>query len=86
MNQLRTLVLLIAFIFGWCSAFSQDSTPRLWVNELLNAIRNDFARPPVHARNLHHLSLGMYDAWAVYQPGQNTLFLGKTYNDFVCPF
>jgi len=86
MNQLRTLLLLIAFIFGWCSAFSQDSTPRLWVNELLNAIRNDLARPPVHARNLHHLSLGMYDAWAVYQPGQNTLFLGKTYNDFVCPF
>lgn len=28
----------------------------------------DIPRPTVHARNLFHLSVGMYDAWAVYDP------------------
>ena len=37
-----------------------------WVDAALFAIRNDFARPTVHARNLYHLSTAMYDAWAVH--------------------
>ena len=32
----------------------------------LHAISIDTARPTVHARNLHHLSTAMYDAWAAY--------------------
>jgi len=36
------------------------------MEELLEAIRHDFARPTVHARNLFHTSVAMYDAWAVY--------------------
>merc|ERR1712080_664690 len=35
------------------------------------SIRNDFARPPVHARNIHHVSAAMYDAWAVYEERAN---------------
>lgn len=38
-----------------------------WCELLLESIRNDFARPPVHARNLHHISAAMYDAWALYE-------------------
>ena len=40
------------------------SVARRWMEVLLQAIRDDFARPTVHARNLFHLSAAMYDAWA----------------------
>ena len=42
------------------------SVARQWNEELLNAIRRDFARPTVHARNLFHVSAAMWDAWAAY--------------------
>ena len=45
------------------------STPRRWIEVLLQAIRNDYARPTVHARNLFHVSAAMYDAWAAYDDG-----------------
>jgi uncharacterized protein DUF6851 len=41
---------------------------RQWDEAALAAIRIDTPRPPVHARNLWHLSIAMYDAWAVYDP------------------
>ena len=43
-----------------------ESVARMWNEELLSAIRKDFARPTVHARNLYHVSLAMYDAWAAF--------------------
>ena len=46
---------------------AQDlSVARLWIEVLLQAIRDDTARPTVHARNLFHLSAAMYDAWAAW--------------------
>jgi hypothetical protein len=42
------------------------SIARVWDEELLAAIRIDRPRPPVHARNLYHTSIAMYDAWAAY--------------------
>ncbi len=42
------------------------SVARLWNEALLNAIRGDLSRPTVHARNLFHTSVAMWDAWAVY--------------------
>ena len=45
------------------------SAPRRWVEVLLQAIRNDYARPTVHARNLFHVSAAMFDAWAAYDVG-----------------
>ena len=42
------------------------SVARRWNEVLLQAIRNDFARPTVHARNLFHVSAAMYDVWAAY--------------------
>ena len=45
---------------------------RQWNDLLLEAIRNDYARPTVHARNLFHVSAAMYDAWAVYSETATT--------------
>ena len=45
---------------------AQYSPARHWNEELLEAIRNDFARPTVHGRNLFHTSIAMWDAWAAY--------------------
>jgi hypothetical protein len=42
------------------------SVARQWNEANLNAIRKDFARPTVHARNLFHVSVAMWDAWAAY--------------------
>lgn len=44
------------------------SAARIWNDELLGAIRIDFARPTVHARNLFHNSIATWDAWAAYDP------------------
>jgi hypothetical protein len=41
---------------------------RVWDEQILSAIRIDLPNPPVHARNLFHLSVAMYDAWAAYGP------------------
>ena len=57
-----------------------------WCEVLLNGIRNDYARPTIHARNLWHTSLAMYDAWAALSEHDDTYLLGKTLGDFTCPF
>jgi len=69
------------------SIHSQDmSVAREWNEELLDAIRNDFARPTVHARNLFHSSILMYDSWAVFDDTATTVFLGKSLGGFEVPF
>lgn len=65
---------------------AQHSVAREWNEELLNAIRGDFARPTVHARNLFHSALVMYDSWAVFNNNSQTIFLGKTYANYTCNF
>ena len=39
---------------------------RRWMELLFDSIRRDIPHPPVHARNLHHISVAMFDAWAAY--------------------
>ena len=39
---------------------SDELAVQTWNEILLEAIRNDLARPNVHARNLHHFSTGQY--------------------------
>ena len=48
------------------AAEPEHSVARRWNEALLEAIRHDFARPPVHARNLYHVSAAMWDAWSAY--------------------
>ena len=63
------------------AAVSADAEPhsvaRRWNEALLEATRNDFARPPIHARNLFHVSAAMWDAWAVYDDTATPLFLDE---------
>jgi len=63
-----------------------ESVAREWNEALLEAIREDFARPTVHARNLFHFSIAVYDSWAVYDTTASTYFLGKTVDGYTCPF
>ncbi|WP_208103851.1 FG-GAP-like repeat-containing protein [Flagellimonas ochracea] len=65
---------------------SEHSVARQWNEVLLNAIRWDFARPTVHARNLFHTSMAMYDAWAIFEDKAETVFLGKTFGGYSCEF
>jgi hypothetical protein len=60
------LILAVAII-GNAQAQQSHSIARQWNEQLLAAIRMDEARPTVHARNLFHLSVAMWDAWAAYE-------------------
>jgi hypothetical protein len=44
------------------------SVARRWDEALLDAIRRALPAPTVHARNLFHASVAMWDAWAAYDP------------------
>lgn len=59
---------------------------RLWNEAVLEGIRNDFARPTVHARNLFHTSAAMYDAWSAISGTTSTWLLGKQVRGHVCAF
>ncbi len=77
----RTYLLWLALLFnGLAAAQSSHSIARVWNEVLLQAIRNDEARPVVHARNLFHASAGMYDCWSVIQQSGTPFFLGREAN------
>ena len=68
--QIQSIIFLR---FGFCllamgffSESSAQSVARKWNEQNLGAIRLDIPHPPVHARNLFHVSLAMWDAWAAY--------------------
>ncbi len=44
------------------------SVARVWDDALLELIRQVVPAPTVHARNLFHTSVAMWDAWAAYDP------------------
>jgi hypothetical protein len=62
-----------------------ESVARMWNEVLLLAIRNDFARPTIHARNLFHMSSAMFDAWSVYNPQTQSFLFGDEVAGFSCP-
>jgi len=65
---------------------SDPSVARLWSEVMLQGIRNDFARPTIHARNLFHVSSAMYDAWAAFDDTSGTYLLGNQIESFQCEF
>jgi len=81
-SELATLSVTLSF----AQMETKHSIARLWNEALLYAIRNDFARPTVHARNLFHMSAAMYDAWAVYDEEAQTYLLGKNVHGFIDDF
>ena len=65
---------------------SDVSVARIWNEVLLEGIRNDYARPTVHARNLWHSSAAIYDAWAAYDDTASTWLLGKAQAGYECGY
>jgi len=55
-------------------AHPEWSVARRWDEALLDAIRRALPNPPLHARNLFHLSAAMWDAWATYDPAASGVF------------
>jgi len=84
--KLKFLLAILISFSSICSLTSQHSVAREWNEVVLFAVRNDFARPTVHARNLFHSSTAMYDAWAVFDSIADPYLLGKTVDGFNCPF
>ena len=93
------IAFIITTILTACPNLSPPATPfviyhpepaysiaRNWNEMLLQIIRNDFARPVVHARNLFQTSVLMYDLWAVFDDTAKTYLLGQTIDGFSCPF
>jgi hypothetical protein len=53
------------------------SVARQWDEVLLDAIRRALPNPPVHARNLFHVSVAMWDAWAAYDPSASGYLINE---------
>jgi len=81
MNKCKKLITRFLGVLLVCSlAFpvqGQHSVARQWNEMLLDGIRNDLARPTVHARNLFHISAAMYDSWAIVSKKGSTYLIGK---------
>jgi len=83
---MKKLLPLLFCLFCTVSIFSQETIAREWNEQILTGIRNDFARPTVHARNLWHTSIAMYDIWAVYDDVAQPFLLGQEVGDFSSVF
>lgn len=85
MRKFYINILLLVSVLTKLEA-QNHSIARTWNEAHLKSVREDFARPPVHARTFWHVSMAMYDAWAAYDGGAQTAFLGKTIRGFTCPY
>ena len=83
---MKRILITFLLLFTSLNILQAQSIARQWNEELLNAIRLDFARPTVHARNLFHTSTAMYDAWALFDAQAETVFLGKTFQGYTFGF
>ena len=87
MQRLVKLSFVISLFLGSIPSNSQNhSIARIWNEVILESIRNDFARPTVHARNLFHLSAAMYDAWAVFDEESRPYFLNQNNHGYHIPY
>ncbi len=65
-KPLRLLLPFLCLAWTTQNCLAARSVARTWNEENLAAIRIDRPNPPVHARNLFHVAVAMYDAWAAY--------------------
>jgi len=64
----------------------EHSVARQWNEAMLFCIRRDFARPTIHARNIFHTCMAMYDAWAAFEPSASPYLLGNQLGTFQSEF
>ena len=81
----KIVLILLFFVSSLCESQNR-SIAREWNEQVLHAIRNDYARPTIHARNLFHTSIAIYDIWAVFNNKASTFLLGKTVGNYRCNF
>ena len=78
---------LLLFNTGRAQNTRSNSPARIWMDAHLTAITQDGLGPTIHSRNLFHLSVVMYDMWAVYNPKKaEPYFLGKEWGGYNCDF
>ena len=65
---MKTPIGILALTLTCAATAPAESIARIWNEQNLDAIRIDFPAPTVHARNLFHTSIAMWDAWAAYEP------------------
>lgn len=89
-RTLTSIAFVLTALFGCLSeSVAQEAEHDVafeWIEVQLKGIRVDFARPPIHARNLYHVSLAMYDAWAAYDDVAETVLLGNTLGGYTAEF
>ena len=85
-SQITLAVAVVGLLSPTNAAAQEPTIAQQWNEALLFSITNDFARPPIHARNLYHTSMAMYDAWAAYDPEAEPLLLGRTLGSYTSPF
>ncbi len=83
---MKKCLLFIFFTLFLQNINAQQSVARRWNEIMLSGIRQDFARPPIIARNLYHTSLAMYEAWASIDPVANNYLLGNIVDSIYFPF
>ena len=83
---MKKIVLILLFLVSSLCESQNRSIAREWNEQVLHAIRNDYARPTIHARNLFHTSIAIYDIWAVFNNKASTFLLGKTVGNYRCNF
>ncbi|WP_340113400.1 FG-GAP-like repeat-containing protein [Maribellus mangrovi] len=76
-NECYGLPVKLEVMLNTTEAPDNVSVARMWNEVLLEGIRNDYARPTVHARNLFHTSVALYDAWALFDDEADTYLIGK---------
>ena len=79
LNYETQIGVLFCYLLFFTHASPKNSVAREWNEILLEAIRNDFARPTVHARNLYQHSIIAYDLWAAYEPTKDTYFFRQIF-------
>jgi hypothetical protein len=78
----KFILFVILFLSVFFGNAQEQSVARAWDEVVLQAIRNDNARPTIHARNLFHIHAAMYDAWALFDDTAKTYLIGQNLNGF----
>lgn len=73
-NRLVRCLAVVGTLMAASDVLAQQSAARQWDEQILAAIRIDKPRPPIHARNLYHVSAAMWDAWAAYDANADQVF------------
>lgn len=84
-NIFVLIVLLMSSQFCHLQA-QEKSIARKWMEVGLNAVKLEGQGPTIHSRNLFHMTLAMYDAWAVFDRKAETYLLGKTIGNYSCAY